>query len=77
MEDHIFLVLPTKDLINEDCESTTPFKLSTGMKPSIFHLRILFCPCAVQKSTAYVGTKALNICHQAQKCFPGIFVGIQ
>ena len=43
--DHIFPVLPIKDLINEDGEPTTPFKLATGMKTSISHLRVLFCPC--------------------------------
>ena len=45
--DHIFTVIPIKDLINEDGEPTTPFKLKTGMKPSVSHLRVLFCPCAV------------------------------
>ena len=40
--DHIFLVLPIKDLINEDGDPTTPFKLSTGTKPSLSHLRVLF-----------------------------------
>ena len=32
---HIFLVIPIKDLINEDGELNTPFKLVTGKKPSI------------------------------------------
>ena len=74
--DHIFPVLPIKDLINEDGDPTTPHKLATGNKPSVSHLRILFCPCVVQKATAYVDTKTLNMCHQAQKGFRGIFVGI-
>ena len=39
---HIFLVLPIKDLINEHVDTTTPFKLATGMKPSVSHLRVLF-----------------------------------
>ena len=73
---HIFLVLPIKNLINKDSEPTTPFKISTGTKPSVSHLSVLFCPCVVQKATAHVGTKALNMCHQAQKEFCGIFVGI-
>ena len=30
--DHIFTVLPIKDLINEDGDPTTPYKLATGMK---------------------------------------------
>ena len=46
------------------------------MKPLVSHLRVLFFPCVVYKSTAHVGTKALTMRHQAQKCFRGIFVGI-
>ena len=74
--DHIFLVLPIKDLINEDGDTTTPHKLATGMKPSVYHLRVLFFPCAVRKATAHVETKTLNMRHQAQKGFCGIFFGI-
>ena len=37
---------------------------------------MLFCLCVVQKATAHVGTKALNIRHKAKKGFRGIFVGI-
>ena len=40
MTDHIFPVLPIKDLINKDGEPTTPFKFATGKKPSVSHLRI-------------------------------------
>ena len=40
------------------------------------HLRVLFCPCVVRKATAQVETKTLNMCHQAQKGFCGVFVGI-
>ena len=40
------------------------------------HLRVLFCPCVVRKATAHVETKTLNMRHQAQKGFHGIFVGI-
>ena len=47
--DHIFPVLPIKDLINKYGDSTTPHKLATGTKPSVSHLRVLFCPCVVQK----------------------------
>ena len=71
--DHIFMVLPIKYLINEDGDSTTPHKMATGMKPSVSHLRVLFCSCVVRKSTAHVETKTLNMCHQAQKGFRGIF----
>ena len=31
--DHIFPVLPIKDIINEDGNPTTPHKLETGTKP--------------------------------------------
>ena len=74
--DHIFLVLPIKDMINKDGDTTTACKLATGKKPSVSHLRLLFCPCFVQKATSHVGTKTLNMCHQAQNGFKGIFVGI-
>ena len=74
--DQILPVLPIKDLINEDGDPTTPHKLAIGMKPSVSHLRVLFCPCVVRKATAHVETKALNMRHQGQKGFHGIFVGI-
>ena len=65
--DHIFPVLLIKDLINEDVNPTMTHKLATGTKPSVSHIRVLFCPCVVQKSTAHFETKTLNIRHQAQK----------
>ena len=74
--DHIFPVLPIKDIINKDVIPTTPHKLATSTKPSVSHLRVLFCQCVVRKATAHVGTKTLNMRHQAQKGFRGIFVGI-
>ena len=74
--DHIFPVLLIKDLINEDGDPMTQYKLATGTKPSLSHLRVLFFPCVVWKSTAHVETKTLNMRHQAQKGFRGIFVGI-
>ena len=73
---HIFTVLPIKDLIKKDGNPTTPFKVATGTKPSVSHLRVLFCPCVVRKATANVETKTLNMRQQAQKGFRGIFVGI-
>ena len=73
--DHIFPVVPIKGLINEDGDPTIPHKLATGTKPSVSHLRVLFSPCVVRKATAHVETKTLNMCHQAQKGFRGIFVG--
>ena len=74
--DHNFPVLPLKYLIKEDGDLTTPHKLATGMKPPVSHLCVLFCSFVVQKATAHIETKALNMCHQAQKGFHGIFVGI-
>ena len=68
-EDNIFTVLPIKYLINEDDDPTTPFKLAIGTEPSVSHLRVLFCPFVIKKATAHVGTKALNMRHQAQKSF--------
>ena len=74
--DHIFLVLPIKYLINEDGDTITPFKLEKGTNTSVLYLHVLFCPCDVRKTTAQVGTKSLNMRHQAQKSFCGIFVEI-
>ena len=73
---HIFPVLPIRYLINKDGNPTTPNKLATGMKPSVSHLHVLFCPCVVQKTTVLVETKALNMRYQAQTWFFGNFVGI-
>ena len=61
--DHIFPVVPIKDLINKDVDSTTPHKLATGTKPPVSNLRVLFCPCVVGKTTAHVETKTLNVRH--------------
>ena len=72
----IFPVLPIRDLINEYGDPKTPHKLATGTKPSVSHLRVLFCSCVVQKATAHIETNTLNMRHQAQKGFRGVFVGI-
>ena len=64
---HIPIVLPIRDLINKDGNPTTPHKLATGTKPSVSHLRVLFCPCVVHKATAQIETKTINMRHQAQK----------
>ena len=53
-----------------------PHKLATGTKPSVSHLCVLFCPYDVQKDTLHIETKTLNMCHQSQKGFRGIFLGI-
>ena len=45
--DHMFSVLPIKDLITEDRKPTIPFKIAAGTKISISNLRVLFCPCVV------------------------------
>ena len=74
--DHMFPVLPIKDLINVDGDPTTPHKLATGKKPSVSHLRVLFFPIVVCKAMAHVETKTLNMRYQAQKGFRGIFIGI-
>ena len=74
--DHILPVLPIKYLVNEDTKPTMPFKLATCTKPSIFHLRVLFCPRDVHKATAHIVIKSLNMSHQAQKGFHGVLVGI-
>ena len=63
--DHVFQVLPIKDLINEYGDPNTPFKLATGKKPSVSHLRVLSCPCVVWKATAHVDKKSLNMRHRA------------
>ena len=62
--DHIFPVLPIKDLINKDGDPTMPHILATGTKPSVSHLRVFFCPCVVRKATTHVETKTLNIRYQ-------------
>ena len=67
--DHIFPILPIKDVINKDGNLTTPFKLATSTKHSVSYLRVLFCLCVVQKATAHVGKKALHMCHQASTVF--------
>ena len=73
--DYILPVLPINYLTNKDGKVTTPFKLATGMKPSVSHLRVLFFPCVIRKATAHVRTKALNMRHQAQKGFRSNFFG--
>ena len=69
MKDRIFPILPIKDLIYKEGYLTTPFKLATGMKPSISHLSVLFCPRVVQEATDHVGTKEFNMRQQVQKDF--------
>ena len=65
--DNIFPVLPIKD------KATQTYNRYKTI--SITFTRF-FCPCVVRKAMAHVETKVLNMCHQAQKVFRGIFVGI-
>ena len=76
IKDHIFPVLLIKDLMNKDSDPNTPFKIETGIEPSVSYLRVLFFPCVVRKATAHVGTKTLNMRHLAKTGFGSIFVGI-
>ena len=54
---HILPVLTIKDLISKSGEPPKTVALVTGKKPSVSHLRALFCPCVVQIYTTHVGTK--------------------
>ena len=51
---HICLVLPIKDVMIKSEKPTMFLKLSTGMKPSVTHFCVLFCPCVVRKANAHV-----------------------
>ena len=55
--DHICLVLPIKYLINEDGDPTTPYKLATGTKPSVSHLRVLFLHVLYRKLLHTLGKR--------------------
>ena len=50
-----------------------PKKLATGTKPSVSNICALFILCVVLKATAHIDGKALNMRHQSQKGFRGIF----
>ena len=65
MTDHIFPILPIKQLVNQNGERTTPQKLATGTKFSGSKLCVLLCTCVLQKATAHVETKAFNMIHQS------------
>ena len=67
--DHIFPVLPMKNMMNKDSNLTTTFKLATCTKPSVSHICVLFFLCIVQKATAHMDKNALNMRHQYQKGF--------
>ena len=67
---HTFPVMPIKHLLNQDGEPNTPHKLATVTKPSI-KIHVFY---SILKTTVHVNTKALNMHHQSQKRFCGIFV---
>ena len=71
-----YTVLIIKHLVKQDGEPTTPHKLVAGTKPFVSNLCIQFCLCNLEKATAHVNGKALNMSHQPQKGFGSIFVGI-
>ena len=73
--DHIFLVLPIKHLVDNYGEPTTPHKMATGKEPTVSNLCDVFCPCVLQKATAHVDTKVLNMRNQSQKVFKIYFLG--
>ena len=43
--DNIFQFLPIEEMINKDGDLTMPYKLATGTKPLVSHIRVLFYPC--------------------------------
>ena len=51
----------------------TKWKLAQNLS---YQAYVFSFSCVVQKSTAHVDTKALNMHHQSQNVFCGIFVGI-
>ena len=56
-EDHIFLVIPIKCLINKDGELTMPFKLVIDTKPSMSHLHVLFVRVVYKKLLHMLGKR--------------------
>ena len=69
MTHHMFLVLLIKHLVKQDGETNMPHKLETITKNSVSNICVLFCPCVVQKETAQVDGKLLNMCYQSQTFF--------
>ena len=55
--DNILLVLPIKDPINKDGETTTLFKLATGTKPPVPHLCVLFFRVLYKKLLQILGQR--------------------
>ena len=59
--DHIFPMLPIKQLVNQDSAPNTSQKLVSGTKPSVSNPSVLFCTCVVRKATLHIDKKALNM----------------
>ena len=76
MNDHIFTVLKIKHMVNQDGELTIPQNWQIVLNLHYKKHMFVFCPCLVQKATAYNDTNPLNVCCHSQKGFCGIFVGI-
>ena len=62
-------------MVNHDSDPTVPYNMVTSTKPSVSNIRVLFCPCVVQKTTAHNSIKTLNMNNQSQNVFWGIFFG--
>ena len=54
-------------MVNHDSDPTVPYNLVTSTKPSVSNIRVLFFPCVVQKSTAHVSRKTLNMNNKSPK----------
>ena len=75
MNDHILPGLPTRHLVTQDKKKYTT-QTENWKKYLVSKPHVLFFPCVVQKATAHFYAKVLNICHQSQKGFYCILVGI-
>ena len=71
----IFPDLPIKHLVNHDGVPTTPHKLAAGTNLQ-YQTYVFIFSFVLQKATSRIDTKELNIFHQSEKGFGGIFVGI-
>ena len=72
--DHIFPLLPNKDLINEDGQLTMKFKFVTGRKPSISLFFFWFVCCTKIYCTCWY--KGVKYASPIAKVICGIFFGI-
>ena len=72
--DHVFPTLPICGLVKE-VNPATPYELFHDSKPSVGHLRELFCPVIAKKFVAQKDGKQVNMRNQPQHGYCGIFVG--